>query len=66
MPITPDVWIADYHDRQARVRRGDTFIVIGLASFWFGFGISHFLARADTPVAPDSQCQPQTETGENK
>jgi hypothetical protein len=66
MPLTPDAWIADYHERQARVRRGDTFIFVGLACFWFGFGCCHFLARAESPVAPDSQCQPQTETGENQ
>jgi hypothetical protein len=66
MPLTPDAWIAAYHERHARIRRGDTFIFVGLACFWAGFGISHFLAGADSPVAPDSQCQPQTQTGANQ
>jgi hypothetical protein len=72
MPLTPDAWIAAYHERHARIRRGDTFIFVGLACFWVGFGISHFLAGADSPGQPDSQgftlgeCQPQTQTGANE
>lgn len=72
MPLTPDAWIADHHQRQARVRRANIVGLIWFACFWLGIGFWHFLAEPDFPGKPDSQgstlgeCQPQTQTGENR